>query len=122
MQQTHIPKRKLESVILPEHQGLLKDAHLPLMHLNNWFKLHTPNVLTKSHEGTLQTVGAVRKLNDMLMMVTIDNEDILLLNYDQSLPSFNRIQQLRPGDQVRLIQHFQVSSILKLYYDWKLLV
>lgn len=119
----HAPKRRLDSIT--DTKGILDEIHAPLARLNSWFALHTPNVLHKDLElqdGQYQTVAKVVILNEMLVLVTLDDTDTLLLNYCQSLPTFNRIQEMTIGDKVMLKESLQIMHGLKLFYDWKLKV
>lgn len=122
-QNPRVPNCRLEPLIV-EDNNLLKQAQLPLINLNKWFHVNTPSILCKTRDqGPFQIVISVNKLNDMVTIVSLDDQSqALLLNYQQSLHTYNRVQKLCVGDEIKLIHSFKVVDGIRLYHDWKLLV
>ncbi|CEP20284.1 unnamed protein product [Cyberlindnera jadinii] len=125
----HIPRRKLTPMAI-ETPSLLKTSQLPLIQLNSWFGLHENHtIVTKrstSDTDQIYPVTGVSHISDFLLSVNldgyIDNQDVLLLNYCQSIPNYNRIHHMKVGDNVKLIDYYQVLDGLRLYHHWKLII
>lgn len=97
----------------------------PIVKLDQWYKIHQVEILTKDPIEETHTVLESSPFNEMLTFVKVQATDgtldeVLLLNYRQSVATMNKFQNVKKGDRVLLIEGFDILGEKKMYHNWKL--
>jgi len=135
----------ISSAINKDTHSLLYQAQLPLIHLNNWFKITQHQIVQKNQLDNEKSSNFVKmtheviscgKYSDQLLFVNckkisedvrddkqqqeVKNENVLLLNYRQYPSMSEKIQKMKNGCKIALIGGVTVVDSLKFYQNWKL--
>lgn len=104
---------------------LMNNVLQPIVKLDQWYKIHQVEILTKDPIEETHTVLESSPFNEMLTFVKVQATDgtldeVLLLNYRQSVATMNKFQNVKKGDRVLLIEGFDILGEKKMYHNWKL--
>ncbi|CAM9011641.1 unnamed protein product [Wickerhamomyces anomalus] len=128
-----IPMMKTESSnftsldLTHDPNSLLYQAQLPIVHLNNWYRVTQHQIVERQTQITpTHEVISCQKFNGQVLLVDCikfsDNtkETALLLNYRQHPLASSKVQTIQQGSQISLNEGYKVFQSLRLYKNWKL--